>query len=133
MKTNKLIKITIIIINLLPFILFYKKHNKDKAIKNLHSKKKKTNNSIIYRLKKDEYRRIPKYILLMDFYPNPYCNDLNAYYIFDYYQKKNNSNAYYVINSKSNLYKQLIRKNKTQNIIPIYSNDNIFEKLYNFF
>jgi hypothetical protein len=69
----------------------------------------------------------------MDFYLNPYCNDLNAFYIFNYYKKNNNKNAYYVINSKSDLYKKLAEQNKTQNLLPVNSNDNIFEKLYYYF
>ena len=119
---NKFIKLTIIIVILfLP--LFNKKHNNNNLL--IYNA-----NDIIYRLKKDELKRIPKYILLMDFYQNPYCNDLNAYYIFKYYQENNNNNAYYIINCESDLYKQLTKKNKTQNLIPVNSNDNIIDKLY---
>ena len=122
---NKFIKLTIIIVILfLP--LFNKKHNNNNLL--IYNA-----NDIIYRLKKDELKRIPKYILLMDFYQNPYCNDLNAYYIFKYYQENNNNNAYYIINCESDLYKQLTKKNKTQNLIPVNSNDNIIDKLYNYF
>ncbi len=106
--------------------LFNKKHNNNNLL--IYNA-----NDIIYRLKKDELKRIPKYILLMDFYQNPYCNDLNAYYIFKYYQENNNNNAYYIINCESDLYKQLTKKNKTQNLIPVNSNDNIIDKLYNYF
>jgi hypothetical protein len=66
----------------------------------------------------------------MDFYTNPYCNDLNAYYIFNYYLKNNNQNAYYIINCKSDLYKNLVKQNRTQNLLPINTNDNIINKLY---
>lgn len=132
MKRAVSIKI-IILFNLFLLIFFFDKKNKNDKTSILYSKKKNSYNSIAYRLKKDELRRIPKYILLMDFYLNPYCNDLNAFYIFNYYQKNNNKNAYYVINSKSDLYKKLIKQNKAQNLLPVNSKDNIFEKLYNYF
>ena len=92
--------------------------------------KKVDKNSIIYKLRKDENKRIPKYILLMDYYQNPYCNDINAYYIFKRYKENKNENAYYVINKKSKLFQNLVDKNETENLIPVNSNDDIFEKLY---
>ena len=120
MKTNISKKISIFIGNVfLLFFLFYKSPINDKTLN--------------YRLNKDKLKRIPKYILLMDFYPNPFCNDLNAYYIFKYYQKNNNNNAYYIINCKSDLYQYLTKQNQTQNLIPVDSNDNIVEKLYNIY
>ena len=124
----------LLIINLI-IICFFSYNNIFKKYLNLipiDDKRENTFNSIVYKLKKNEKRRIPKYILLMDFYPNPYCNDLNAYYIFKYYQKKKINNAYYVINIKSDLYIYLKKENKTQNLIPINSNDNIYEKLYEY-
>lgn len=129
MKTNISMKILIIIINLyLLLYLFYKRRINDN-----HSIDNTMKNSTIYRLKKDKLKRIPKYILLIDYYQNPYCNDLNAYYIFKYYQKSKNNNAYYIINYKSELYKYLTKQNQTQNLIPVDSNDNIIDQLYNYF
>ena len=119
----------LLIINLIMiFLLSNKKLNRNFINNNTNN----TFNSIVYKLNKNKNRRIPKYILLMDYYPNPYCNDLNAYYIFKYYQKKKNNNAYYVINLNSDLYKYLKIQNKTQNLIPINSNDNIYDKLYEY-
>ena len=128
MKTIISIKISIIISNLY-FLsyLFYKRQINENHSENTNE------NSIGFRLKKDRLKRTPKYILLMDYYLNPYCNDLNAYYIFKYYQKKKNNNAYYIINCKSQLYKYLTKQNQTQNLIPVDSNDNIIDKLYNYF
>lgn len=133
MKRIVPLKIIIILFNLfLSLFFFFKKKNNDKTFI-LHSEKKIRCNSIACRLKSDKLRRIPKYILLMDYYKNPYCNDLNAYYIFKYYQKNNNQNAYYIINFKSDLYKNLAKQNRTQNLLPVNSNDNIFNKLYTLF
>ena len=56
----------------------------------------------------------------------------NAYYIFEYYQKRNISNAYYIINCKSDLYKNLVRQNKTQNLIPVYSSQFIYNAIYSY-
>ena len=133
MKRTVSLKIIIIIFNLfLSLFYFVKKKSNDKTFI-LHPKKEIKCNSIACRLRKDELRRIPKYILLMDFYINPYCNDLNAYYIFNYYLKNNNQNAYYIINCKSDLYKNLVKQNRTQNLLPVNTNDNIINKLYNYF
>lgn len=140
------IKILFFIILILFFILNLKNEKNDvskkknlfptKKITEIKSKinptKKVDKNSIIYKLRKDENKRIPKYILLMDYYQNPYCNDINAYYIFKRYKENKNENAYYVINKKSKLFQNLVDKNETENLIPVNSNDDIFEKLYNY-
>ena len=60
-----------------------------------------------------------KKILLFDYIDSDVCEDINAYTIFQYYQKMNNDNAYYFINENSNLYKSLVEQNKTKNIVPI--------------
>ena len=96
------IKIFFFIILILFFILNLKNEKKDELKKknlfptkkiteeklNINPIKKVNKNSIIYKLRKDENKRIPKYILLMDYYQNPYCNDINAYYLKDIKRKK---------------------------------------------
>ena len=49
--------------------------------------------------------------------PNKYCYDYNSYLIFQYYQERNKTDAYYVINKDSDLYNSLLLKNKTNNLI----------------
>lgn len=66
--------------------------------------------------------RQPKYILLFDYIYSPICEDLNAFTIFEYYQKNKNNDAYYVLNEGTELYKSLLSRNKTKNIIP-YRNE----------
>lgn len=94
------------------------------------NKKPLTINQVIYKLNRDYLLRKSKYILLFDFYNNPYCNDKNAYLIFQYLMERNRTDAYYVINIHSDLYKSLLKINKTQNLIIIDSLNNFYEKIY---
>lgn len=83
----------------------------------------------IYQLNRNSNKYEKKNILLFDFIDSNVCEDTNAYLIFQYYQKINNDNAYYVINEESDLYKSLVEQNKTKNIIPLKSNFD-YMKLY---
>ena len=75
--------------------------------------------------------REPQYILLFDYIYSPFCEDFNAYTIFKYYQENGINNAYYVLNEGTELYKSLLIKNKTKNIIP-YKNKNHNSHLFLF-
>lgn len=75
-------------------------------------------NHFINNLNKYSIYRQPKYILLFDYIYSPVCEDLNAFIIFEYFLKNNITDAYYIINDKSELYKRLLKHNKTKNIIP---------------
>ena len=88
---------------------------------------------IIYKLKKNEKYRIPKYILLFDYYLNQYCNDINAYLLFEYYLKENINEAYYIINIESDLYKSLVEQKKTKNLI-LYdpTKKNFYDEIYSY-
>ena len=90
----------------------------------------KSLNQLISQLKRDSTFRQPKYLIFFDFYNNPFCNDINAYLLFEYYIKNNETNAYYVINVQSELYQTLLKKNQTNNLIPIHTHDNLYEKIY---
>jgi hypothetical protein len=90
----------------------------------------RTFNKLINQLNKDSNIRQAKYLIFFDFYTNPYCNDINSYLIFEYYIKNNETDAYYVINTGTDLYKELSKKNKTKNLIPIHSYGNLFEVIY---
>ena len=95
-KNNKFFFFLKFIINLffIFFIFYFRKKNfliQNKKKNNINKKNYieiKNNNKNIYeiinRLKKDSNKRLSKYILLFDFYKNPYCNDYNAYYIFNF-------------------------------------------------
>ena len=87
---------------------------------------------VINKLNRDVIYRKPKYIILMDYYFNPYCDDKNSYIIFQYYLKHNITDAYYVINIQSDLYKSLLKKNQTQNLIPVYSSQFIYNVIYSY-
>ena len=90
----------------------------------------RTFNNLINQLNKDSNIRQAKYLIFFDFYKNPYCNDINSYLIFEYYIKNNETDAYYVINIGTDLYKELSKKNKTKNLIPIHNFGNLFGVIY---
>lgn len=75
--------------------------------------------------------RESKYILLFDYFDSPVCEDYNAYTIFEYYRNKNICDAYYILNLGTELYKNLLMKNKTKNIIP-YENNQSLSNLFPF-
>ena len=109
----------------------YHKSFNTKILNKRKTKKKPLNiRQVIYKLNKDYLLRQSKYILLFDFYNNPYCNDKNAYLIFQYFMERNRTDAYYVINIQSDLYKSLLSINKTQNLIIIDYLDTFYEKIY---
>jgi CDP-glycerol glycerophosphotransferase (TagB/SpsB family) len=89
-------------------------------------------NSFINKLNKYSIFRQPKYILLFDYIYSPVCEDLNSYSIFQYYQNNNNSDAYYILNEQTELYKSLYKQNKTTNIIP-FKNSNDIRKMFDYF
>ena len=83
---------------------------------------------LISDLKKNNATRKPKYILLFDLIDNKYCYDHNSYLIFQYYQERNKTEAYYIINKDSDLYNSLLLKNKTNNLILFDPEDKEFLK-----
>jgi len=106
---------------ILNFDKLNKKSKEDENIKNL-----------INKLNSYEKLRKPKYIIFSDYYSSKYCSDINAYTVFDYFLKKNYSNAYYIINIESDLYKNLYEQNKTDNLIIINTTENIYDILFPF-
>jgi len=116
---NKLIKYIIIILCLIKY-----ENQKNNIITDDTSFLK-----FIYQLNRNSNKYEKKNILLFDFIDSNVCEDTNAYLIFQYYQKINNDNAYYIINEESDLYKSLVEQNKTKNIIPLKSNFD-YMKLY---
>ena len=104
--------------------------NFDKFNKNIKDVDETKN--FINKLNSCEKLRKPKYIIFSDYYSSKYCSDINAYTVFDYFLKKNYSNAYYIINIESDLYKSLYEQNKTDNLIIINTNENIYENLFPF-
>ena len=82
---------------------------------------------LIKKLNRFEFKRKPKYILFFDFITSPICSDKNSYLLFQEYKTNNDTNAYYVINEKTELYKSLLQKNQTQNLIPFTNFSNIEE------
>ena len=139
---NKIIKIFFILITILFNLKIksnlklngfsFKAHNKiyNNLKKNNRKFKYTSLKNLIKQLKKDSIFRRPKYLIFIDFYTNPFCNDINAYLLFKYYIKTKKKNAIYVTNSESDLYKTLLKKNKTKNIIPVNSTSNFYEELY---
>jgi CDP-glycerol glycerophosphotransferase (TagB/SpsB family) len=113
-----ILKLTIIIISLI-FFCFIKKLEKKKSKKNrnnyLESVIKKFN---LYKgFRKDEF------IIFSDLFTSKYCDDINAYSVFEFYLKKNYNNAYYIINKESKLFKNLLNQHKTKNLILINGNE----------
>lgn len=70
--------------------LIYNNIEKNKFINDFLRKKFKFKSlqQVINQLNKDSIFREPKFLIFFDYYNNPYCNDINAYYIFEYYIKK---------------------------------------------
>lgn len=85
---------------------------------------------VINKLNNDVIYREPKYIILIDYYSNSFCEDINSYLIFEYYLNHNITDAYYVINDQSDLYKSLLRKNQTKNLITIHGLEFIYNVIY---
>lgn len=85
---------------------------------------------LISNLNKYSKFRKKKYILLFDYFVNPFCNDFNSYMLFSFYKKKNTEEAYYIINNESYLYKNLLRVNKSKNLIPVNSKTNLWNILF---
>ena len=109
-------------------------NNNNKTYNNTIEFSKKYNlgnlSNLINQLNQNSNIRQAKFLIFSDFYTNPYCNDINSYLLFEYYIKNNETNAYYIINAGNDLYKELVKKNKTTNLIPIYSFNNFLEVLY---
>ena len=108
-------------------------HSKEERVNQILKKKYfkfKSLNQLISQLNKDSIFRQPKYLIFFDYYNNPFCNDINAYLLFEYYIKNNETNAYYVINVQSELYQMLLKKNQTNNLIPIKTHGNLYEAIY---
>lgn len=102
-------------------------------IKNDSQKKinKSSLDILIYKLNKYYVKRKPRYILLFDYVSNKFCYDHNSYLLFQYYQKINKTNVFYIINPESDLYNSLLLKNKTNNLILLNPNEeNYLDHLY---
>jgi len=128
-------KVSIIIELILLYIIFqYRIKIKINEIINSVEIELKDVDDYINNLNKYSIYREPKYILLFDYIYSPFCEDFNAYTIFKYYQNNNNNNAFYILNEGTELYKYLLKNNKTKNIIPYRNNQNnqhLFQFLLN--
>ena len=108
-------------------------HSKENGVNPVPKKKYfkfKSLSQLINKLNRDSIFRQPKYLIFFDYYNNPFCNDINAYLLFEYYIKNNETNAYYVINVQTELYQMLLKKKQTNNLIPIHNHDNLYETIY---
>ena len=56
-------------------------------------------------------------------FTNKYCDDINAYSVFEFYLKKNYNNTYYIVNKESGLFQNLLNQHKTKNLILINDNE----------
>ena len=73
-------------------------------------------------------------IIFADYYLSKICYDKSAFSLFEYYLKNNIDIPYYIINSESDFYKSLIRKNQTRNLI-LYNSTNLstfYQSLFNY-
>lgn len=114
-------------------ILFVFLANNKKLYLKTHEEIKNSNvRKLINKLKAFKKYRKPKYYIFSDFFGNKYCSDINAFSLFEYYLNNNITDSYYIINSQSDLYKNLKEENKTQNLILINGGMNIYEALFNY-
>ena len=118
-KNKKCNQFKYIIIILCTLKYYYQKYYEEHYIDNFDML------TYFYNVNKYSINFEKKKILLFDYIDSDVCEDINAYTIFQYYQKMNNDNAYYFINENSNLYKSLIEQNKTKNIVPIKDQNDI--------
>ena len=128
-------KLTSLILFILLYIICNWKENiKKNQLINFDKTELKSTEDFIINLNKYSIYRESKYILLFDYIYSPICEDFNAFTIFEYYQKNNFDNAYYVLNEDTELFKFLVKQNKTKNIIPYknhQNNNHLFHFLLN--
>ena len=92
-----------------------------------------TMENLLDKLIRNINHRKPKYILFLDYIESNVCSDENAYLVFKYLLEKNFRNAYYFINSETELYKNLYETKKAKNIIPLDGNEvKTYKMLYPF-
>ena len=71
-------------------------------------------------------------IIFADYYLSKICYDKSAFSLFEYYLHNNIDTPYYIINSESDFYKSLIKKNQTRNLI-LYNKANLSAFYQNLF
>ena len=108
-------KSIIISLNIIYIIFNVRKKIQINQIINFDKLKLKNVDDLINNLNNYSIYREPKYILLFDYFDSPVCEDFNAYIIFEYYKNKNFYDAYYILNEETELYKTLLKENKTKN------------------
>ena len=88
---------------------------------------------LINELNNKKKKRIPKYFIFSDNLVNKYCSDINAFIVFEYFLKNNLTDAYYIINIYTDLYKFLVSQNKTKNLLLLKKKNynNLFEYFLN--
>ena len=70
-------------------------------------------------------------IFFSDYYSSKNCYDKNAYILFEYYLNNNIESPFNIINDESDLYKLLLKENKTK-IISKEKSHNFYHNLYEF-
>ena len=98
----------------------------------LSNDKSITLNNLINKLLLEFNKTEQNSIIFSDYFYSKYCNDFNAYFIFKYYQQKNISNPYYIINVESYLYNTLLKRNETEHLILYNSSENLWSTLYKY-
>jgi hypothetical protein len=95
---------------------------------------KKDINSLIYKLNVSQNNTKHNNIIFADYYLSKICYDKSAFSLFQYYLNNNIDISYYIINSESDFYKSLLKKNQTRNLI-IYNTRNLtsfYQNLFNY-
>lgn len=91
-------------------------------------------NSLIYKLNVSKNNTKHNNIIFADYYLSKICYDKSAFSLFQYYLNNNIDIPYYIINSESDFYKSLLKKNQTRNLI-IYNTRNLtafYQNLFNY-
>ena len=91
-------------------------------------------NSLIYKLNVSQNNTKHNNIIFADYYLSKICYDKSAFSLFQYYLNNNIDIPYYIINSESDFYKSLLKKNQTRNLI-IYNTRNLtafYQNLFNY-
>lgn len=89
--------------------------------------------SLIFKLNISQNNTKHNNIIFADYYLSKICYDKSAFSLFQYYLNNNIDIPYYIINSESDFYKSLIKKNQTRNLI-LYNSRNLsafYQHLFN--
>ena len=94
----------------------------------------KDNDALVKLFEKNEKNRKSKYIIFFDDLFDSKREQLDSYYLFRHYLKKQYSDVYYIINNETVLYKKLLKAHKLFHCIDISAEQlpYLYGKIFNY-